>query len=95
MFFVEGYVREDGFGRIVIDRCPSDDEHLRSAPTDPEINKPSCRFLLEEFFTRGTAAEEMLGKKGLLRVSFDFIPETDASEITHAIQKYVEEKVIR
>lgn len=63
---LEGSFRSDIFGRIVADQCPSDHEHLRSAPTDPEKNKPSCRFLLEEFFG------DVVGKRGKMTLSFVF-----------------------
>lgn len=47
-FLFRGKSRVDHFGRIMIDTCPSDNEHLRSSITNPETGKPSCRFLLDD-----------------------------------------------
>lgn len=89
---VNGWVREDNFGRVVIDRCCSDDDaHLQSSVTDPETNKPGCRFLLEEFFTRGKLGAEMIGHRGTMSVTIDFEPEIDGG-IADAVQKYIEER---
>lgn len=49
-FAVQGYIRNDRFGRIVIDTCKSDQEHLRNAEAPPGEDKPKCRVLLEEYF---------------------------------------------
>jgi hypothetical protein len=87
IFAVAGWIREDNFGRVVIDQCPSDEEHLRSAPTDLETNKPICRHLLEEFFTRGTG---IVGKKGRLVVSFKFTEDQDPETIEESVSEYVE-----
>jgi hypothetical protein len=87
-FALTGWVREDCFGRVVIDECPSDEAHLQSSKTDAEINKPSCRFLLEQFFTRGT---DMLGRHGLLKVSFGFEPTPGVGSIEEAVTSYLEQ----
>jgi hypothetical protein len=55
-----GNIRKDHFGRIVIDNCPSDSEHLCDSKTDPVQNRPLCRKLVEEAF------EGFLGKTGTL-----------------------------
>lgn len=59
-FSVTGNIRKDGFGRIVVDNCPSDPDHLCESKTDPVQNRPLCRKLVEEAF------ESFLGKKGTL-----------------------------
>jgi hypothetical protein len=89
-FVVKGWVRHDPFGRIVIDECPSDQAHLVHAATDPETNKPGCRYLLEEFFDRATNAP-MLDRKGTLRVYFCFEPDETAGTIEDALRDYMED----
>lgn len=61
-----GNFREDGFGRVVVDTCPSDEEHLRSSKTDPATNRPQCRRLVEEVFAK------YLGKSGRLHIEATF-----------------------
>jgi len=59
-FSVTGNVRKDHFGRIVVDTCSSDPDHLRESRTDPARNRPLCRKLVEDAF------EGFLGKTGTL-----------------------------
>lgn len=59
-FTVTGNIRKDHFGRIVVDSCPSDPDHLRDSKTDPDQNRPLCRKIVEEAF------EGFLGKSGTL-----------------------------
>lgn len=62
-----GNFRLDSFGRIVVDRCESDAEHLISSETDPEHSRPKCRELLEERLA------PILGREGLLVMTITFI----------------------
>lgn len=62
---LRGRVRIDRWGQIVVDTCPSDEEHLRSSKTDPEAGKPTCRRVLEtELFEKriGQQALDALGE---------------------------------
>jgi hypothetical protein len=88
-FSVKGWVRQDPFGRIVIDDCPSDETHLRHSKTNPETNKPSCRYLLEQFFDRGE--DTIIGKRGHLTVTFSFAEDTDCCSLEEAVRRYCEE----
>jgi hypothetical protein len=95
-FAVSGWVHKDWFGRIVIDECPSDELHLRHASANQETNKPGCRYLLEQFFDRGTngageiADSFMMNKKGTLTVQFRFEEDESSGSIEDAVKKYAE-----
>lgn len=71
---LSGNFRLDGFGRIVVDHCTSDREHLISSVTDPEHNRPKCRQLLEE------SLAPILGKTGVLLLNVTFIEDRLAGE---------------
>ena len=69
--YLTGYFRKDAFGRIVVDQCPSDEEHLRSGITYAGDDRAKCRVLLEDLF------EKVVGKTGRLyieRAEFESIP---------------------
>jgi hypothetical protein len=64
-----GNVRFDHFGRIVLDDCPTDHDHL----VDPKAvgeGRPTCRKLLENSF------REIVGKNGTLVVTISFYEES-------------------
>lgn len=95
-FAITGWIRKDDFGRVVIDECPSDPTHLAHSPTDPETNKPSCRYLIDELFSRertlddGVVDSRMMNRKGSLIVTVQFIEDRGAGTIEEAVQKYIE-----
>lgn len=45
----EGYLRKDQFGRVFIDTCQSDEEHLTS-PLPPGQERRTCRKYLSDIF---------------------------------------------
>jgi hypothetical protein len=59
-----GRVRLDRFGRIVVDTCPSDYDHLRDSKTDPATGKPTCRHLLEDALVLKQVSPEELAALG-------------------------------
>lgn len=62
-----GNVRKDRFGRIVVDLCGSDGEHLtRDLTAEEQADRQKCRYLVEQAF------EEFVGKKGTLMVEVTF-----------------------
>lgn len=69
VIFLDVNVRRDNFGRIVLDECTSDGEHLRDDGKFDEFNesgRQQCRQLLEESFAA------FVGKRGHLRVKIEF-----------------------
>lgn len=49
-FAVKGYIGRDRFGRIVIDTCKSNEEHLRYSVVLPGDDRSRCQILLENYF---------------------------------------------
>lgn len=62
---IEGYVRKDSFGRVFIDKCASDEEHL-SDPRGTGEERPDCRLYLDDIIL---IPEENYGSN--IRVSFE------------------------
>ena len=58
--YLAGHFRKDQFGRIVIDQCASDEEHLRNSVAPPGVDRAKCRVLLEDLF------RDLIGKTGLM-----------------------------
>ena len=54
-----GYIRKDVFGRLFIDRCATDEQHLTNPPLPHEEERPGCRKYFEDLLV----PEEVLGKK--------------------------------
>jgi hypothetical protein len=46
---LEGYLRKDRFGRVYIDTCASEEEHL-THPLPPGQERRTCRKYLDEIF---------------------------------------------
>jgi len=67
-------VRQDPFGRIVIDECASDHEHL-TAPAPAGQERQQCRALLEDEFRR------IVGRKGALFMTVMFVDELTPENI--------------
>lgn len=69
-WFKDHFVRIDGFGRVVVDKCSSDQEHLTSSVSvyDPvsDTSRPKCRHPIEELF------QDVNGKRGTLEVTVTF-----------------------
>lgn len=53
---ITGVVCQDAFGRIYVDTCASDQEHL-TTPAAPDQIRTSCRFYIENMF------KELIGKE--------------------------------
>jgi hypothetical protein len=68
------YLRHDSFGRVVIDICPSDQEHLQN-PSILSYERSMCRFLLEDL-----VPADLLGKKGTWTITVDFEEEEDKED---------------
>jgi len=64
--FPAHYLRLDGFGRIVFDKCSSDHAHLVN-PTDVSDERPTCRELLSQLIPA-----DWHGRKGRWRVCITF-----------------------
>lgn len=62
----EGNIRKDHFGRIIIDTCVSDVDHLQHAVAKPGDDRARCRQLVEELFN------DLEGLKGEVTVTIDF-----------------------
>lgn len=43
-----GYLRKDSMGRLFIDKCATDEEHL-TQQTKPGVERPGCRRYLSDF----------------------------------------------
>jgi hypothetical protein len=71
----KGQIRSDDFGRVVVDSCPSDKEHLISSVTNMETNKPTCRSLVEELF------KTFLGREGVMAVEVTFLENPPAEDL--------------
>jgi len=52
-------VRRDQFGRIVLDTCKSDEDHLKFSTAKEGDDRARCRMLVEEYF------DKMVDKEGL------------------------------
>jgi len=66
---LSGNIRKDHFGRIVVDGCDSDLNHLQNATAKPGEDRAKCRNLLEQYF------EKYIGLKGRLSIEISFRPE--------------------
>lgn len=66
MYAVSGNIRRDVFGRIVIDECESDSQHLTRPLKPTETERQLCRHLIEEAF------QDLVGKKGTLVLNITF-----------------------
>lgn len=64
----EGYIRIDPFGRIYVDQCPTDEEHLTSRPPN-NLERHRCRKYLGEV----ALPEEFIGKR--VKVSLEILIE--------------------
>lgn len=71
---VTQHVRQDSFGRIVLDECESDLEHLQ-APAVAGEERQKCRHLLEDEF------RSLVGRKGALFLTAVFVDELTAENI--------------
>lgn len=70
----EGYqMRFDHWGRIVIDKCPSDHEHILH-PTDHDGMRSTCRHLLE-----GLIPENFLNQIGDITIAIQFTPKKETT----------------
>lgn len=56
-----GFLRKDSFGRVFVDSCPSDEEHLKHHVEGKD--RPGCRTYIEDLFP-----EDHLGKSQLVMV---------------------------
>ncbi len=77
-------IRRDCFGRIVMDTCDSDGEHLRFAEPLPGDDRPRCRELLEEMFA------PLIGRRGTLFVSVVFADEITERDLEKRFGPLVE-----
>ncbi len=77
-------IRRDCFGRIVLDTCDSDGEHLRFAEPLPGDDRPRCRELLEEMFA------PLIGRRGTLFVSVVFADEITERDLEKRFAPLVE-----
>jgi hypothetical protein len=59
----EGYIRKDTFGRVYIDTCPTDEEHLTSPPPEGQ-ERHTCRKYLDDILL---IPNSNLGKRVRLR----------------------------
>ena len=66
-----GYIRKDYFGRIVIDTCKSDEDHLRNSKAKPGYQRAGCRVLVEDNFN------EFVGMKGFMKVTIEVTRDPD------------------
>ncbi len=62
-------LRIDGFGRIVFDECPSDQDHLLH-PLSTDEERSICRHTLENLIPA-----HMKNRKGTWRITFTLEPE--------------------
>lgn len=60
----DGYIRKDTFGRIFIDECPTDQEHML-APVKDGTDRRACRKYLDDILL----PEEMFNRK--VRLVYD------------------------
>lgn len=61
-----GYLGRDQFGRVYLDTCASNEEHLKNHIDGKE--RPGCRSYIEDLFP-----EELMGKFGLADVGVFFV----------------------
>lgn len=47
---MSGYLRKDSFGRLYIDACPTDSEHITKKP-EPGQERLRCRRYIEDLFS--------------------------------------------
>ena len=69
--YLTGHFRRDNLGRIVIDQCISDEEHLKNGITYEGDDRARCRIVLDDLF------ERLVGKTGRLFIEnaeFDEAP---------------------
>lgn len=69
----EGYLRKDAFGRLFIDKCASDEEHLTAARVPEDQERPDCRKYLDDL----VAPQDLLGKNVTLRYVFDLVAQQE------------------
>lgn len=67
------FARVDGFGRVFLDTCETDDEHA-VAPVPEGYDRRKCRVYLDRLF------EDFLDKKGKFIITVTFYPEGEESE---------------
>jgi hypothetical protein len=68
LVYLQGHIRKDYFGRIVVDQCISDEEHLKNGITYEGEDRVGCRVILDDLF------ERLVGKTGRIwfeNVEFD------------------------
>jgi hypothetical protein len=71
---IKGYIRTDVFGRLFIDACETDEEHLTNPRVEPGLERPGCR----KYFSDLVVPEEMLGKKVYVTYEVHIILSTES-----------------
>lgn len=65
---LEGYLKQDIFGRVFIDRCATDEEHM-NAPTEPGDDRRRCRVYLSSLIPK-----ELLDQNVVLEIDIRITP---------------------
>ena len=68
---LEGYLHQDCFGRLHIDRCATDAEHM-AAEAPPGEERRTCRTYFDRLVPEGT-----IGKKGRWMITITFLPDNE------------------
>lgn len=68
---LEGYLRRDQFGRVFIDTCQSDEEHLTSAQPEGQ-ERHTCRKYLADLFP---VSDNVPGKRVKISYEIHILPE--------------------
>ncbi len=65
-----GYLGRDGFGRVYVDSCKTNEEHLKNHVEGRE--RPGCRKYIEDLFP-----EHLIGKELLVMVDVNLVQHKD------------------
>jgi len=57
---LEGRIGKDVFGRVYVDRCTSDEEHLTKAVVPPGKERPECRVYLNDLLPQETIGKNVV-----------------------------------
>jgi hypothetical protein len=82
-----GYVRRDSFGRVFVDKCATDKEHLTKTP-QPGQERTKCRWYVEDLLN------SLVDKKGYMSIEISFLPLEEAKPETKVLEGKVHLKVL-
>lgn len=69
--FESVYLHRDTFGRLFLDKCSTEEQHLLTTFVADGDDRPRCRT----YFDSSKVFGEFVGKKGTFEITVRYIPE--------------------